>query len=89
MEIKIEKGIVVLKKPTAGARNKALMEAETPTGIKNTVLLVKLLPFCVQSHPFNTVPIAQALDSLSIEDYDKLIEGLTKLMNPEALKKKE
>lgn len=89
MEIQLEKGPIVLKKPTAGARNKALMEAETPDGIKNTVLLVNLLPYCVQSHPFGTVPIAQALDALSIEEYDKLITGLTELMNPGALKKKE
>ena len=82
MEIEIKQGKVVLKEPTAGARNKALMTAETPEGIKNTVLMVELLPYCVQSHPFGTVPIKQALDALSVKDYDELVKGLTKLMNP-------
>jgi len=82
MEINITNGKVVLKKPTAGARNKALMKAETPDGIKNTVLMVELLPYCILSHPFGTAPLRNALDSLSIEDYDKIITGLAELINP-------
>lgn len=88
MEIQISKGTVVLKKPTAGARNQAIMKAETPEGIKNTVMMVELLPNCIVSHPFGTVPVRQALDALDIEDYDKLVEGLAKLMNPEEIVKK-
>lgn len=89
MEIEITKGKIVLEKPTAGARNRALMKAETADGIKNTILMVELLPHCIKSHPFGTVPISQALDSLSIEEYDKIIDGLAQLMNPEQLKKKD
>lgn len=89
MEINLKQGTVVLKKPTAGARNKALMKAETADGIKNTVLMVELLPHCITSHPWGTVPLRQALDSLDIEEYDKLITGLAGLMNPEILKKKD
>ena len=80
--VKISKGEVVIKKPTAGARNKALMKAETPEGIKNTVLMVELLPYCIQSHPFGTVPIKQALDSLECEEYDELIKALAELIKP-------
>jgi len=82
MEINITQGKVVLKKALAGARNKALMKAETVEGIKKTVLMVELLPHCIVSHPFGTTPIRQALDNLSIKDYDKLIGGLGTLMNP-------
>lgn len=80
MEIQITKGKVVLKKPTAGARNKAVIAAETSDGIKTSVMMIELLPYCIASHPFGTVPVKQALDALSIEDYDKLIEGLTQMM---------
>ena len=91
MNIELEKGTVSLRKPTAGQRNKALMEAETPEGIKNTVLMVELLPYCVKSHPFGNTPVRAALDGLSIEEYDKLIEGLSALIKPvgDAAKKLE
>lgn len=85
-EVQITSGKVVLKKPTAGARNNALMKAETPDGIKNTVYMIELLPFCIQSHPFGSVPIRQALDSLDVDDYDELITALHSLMNPTVLK---
>lgn len=85
-EVQITSGKVVLKKPTAGARNNALMKAETPDGIKNTVYMVELLPFCIQSHPFGSAPVKQALDSLTPEDYDELIEALQTILNPKALK---
>ena len=82
MEVKVNKGTIVLKKPTAGARNDALVKAETPDGIKNTILMVELLPHCIASHPFGMTPVGQALRSLSIEEYDKLINGLGELMTP-------
>ena len=88
MEVKIEKGIVVLKKPTAGIRNRALMKAETPDGIKNTVLMVEILPHCILSHPFGTVPISHALDALSVEEYDNLINKLFELMGVGDVEKK-
>lgn len=78
--IKLPQGEVVLRKPKAGQRNKALAIAETPQGIKNTVLMVELLPYCIKSHPFGTVPIRQALDSLECDEYDSLVLALEKLM---------
>ncbi len=88
MEIQISQGKIILKVPNAGARNKALMKAETPEGIKNTVLMIELLPYCISQHPFGTVNLSQALDALSVEEYDKLVIGLAELMSPGALKKK-
>lgn len=88
MDILVSAGNIVLKKPTAGARNKALIKAETPDGIKNTLLMVELLPYCIQSHPFGTLPLKQSLDNLSIEEYDKLIEGLGELMGAGEIQKK-
>ena len=79
-EIEISKGIVKLRKPLAGERNKALMTAETPDGIKGTVFLVELLPHIIVADPFGAQPKKQALDNLSIEDYDKLIDAVSKLM---------
>ena len=80
MEIEISKGMITLRKPLAGERNKALMKAETPDGIKGTVFLVELLPSVVVKHPFGAQPVKQALDSLEVEDYDKLIEAVGKLI---------
>jgi len=90
MEIELSIGKIILKSPTAGARNQALMKAETADGIKNTVMMVELLPHCVSTHPFGAKPLRQALDNLSCEDYDKLVVGLTTLMKPkdDELKKK-
>ena len=87
MEVEISVGKVVLKRPTAGARNKAFMKAETPEGVKQSVLMFELLPYCIMSHPFGTNPVRQSLDNLDIEDYDKLIQALAELINPEAAKK--
>ena len=82
MDIQLNKGVVELRKPTAGQRNKALIKSETPDGIKNTVFLVELLPYCIGKHPFGTVPVKQWLDSLEVDEYDKLIQGLAKILNP-------
>ena len=80
MEIEISTGKITLRKPLAGERNKALMKAETPTGIKGTVFLVELLPSVVVKHPFGAQPVKEALDRLEVEDYDKLIEAVGKLI---------
>jgi len=85
----ITDGEVTLRKPTAGIRNRAMMKAETKDGIKNTVMMVELLPLCVKAHPWGITPIKQSLDNLSCEDYDLLIDKLRELMEPnEELKKK-
>ncbi len=89
IKVKISSGEVVLRKPTAGVRNKALINAETDTGFKKALMMVELLPPCVKTHPWGMTPIRQALDNLSIEDYDELINGLETLITPdEDLKKK-
>jgi len=73
---------VTLQKPTAGMRNKALIKADTADGIKRTVMMVEMLPYCIKSHPWGTRQIRDALDNLSIEDYDKIIDGLSELITP-------
>jgi hypothetical protein len=83
MEVVLSDGKkVVLRKPTAGVRNKAAVKAETKEGIKQTTFMVELLPFCIATHEWGTVPVRQALDDLMIEDYDKLVDTLGKLMKP-------
>ena len=82
VKVKLSIGEIEIDKPTAGARNKAIMKAETADGIKQTVMLVELLPMCVKSHPFGVQPVKQSLDGLSIEDYDKLIDALAKILSP-------
>ncbi len=83
--ITIAKGEVVLRKPTAGVRNRALIKAEevsksdTPS---RTAFIIEMLPHCIKSHPFGTIPVSQALDSLDIEEYDKLSKALGELLKP-------
>jgi len=83
--IELTAGSVVLTRPKAGARNKALMKAEQESKSKEpskTVFVMELLPHCVKSHPWGTTPIRQALDSLEMEEYDKLASALGELINP-------
>ena len=81
-EVILKQGKIILRKPKAGVRNKALMKAETGDGIKQTTFLVELMPYCIIEHPFGTVPIREALDNLEMDEYDKLIEVLTSLCGP-------
>jgi hypothetical protein len=84
MEVVLSDGKkVVLRKPTAGVRNKAAVKAETKEGIKQTTFMVELLPFCIATHEWGVTPVRQALDDLSIDDYDKLVDTLGKLMKPQ------
>ncbi len=83
VEVELSDGAkITLQKPTAGMRNKALIKADTAEGLKRTVLMVEMLPHCVKTHPWGTRPLREALDALSIEDYDKLIDGLSGLIAP-------
>ncbi len=91
-EVSTSVGKFVVKKPKAGLRNKVLMEAETETGFKQTVILMKLLPRCIQERPesFNKeIPIDDILDDLEIEDYDLLIEALNDLIIGESYPEKK
>jgi len=80
MEVNLVKGKFVLRKPTAGIRNDAMIKSETENGIKRTLFLTEMLPKCIMTHPFGTVPVRDALNALEFEEYDKLIEALKKLM---------
>lgn len=96
INVKIEAGEIVLKKPTAGMRNKALVKGDTAEGFKRSLMMIELLPLCIKIHPWSMTatnngvsPIRAALDNLSIEDYDKLIDGLEELMGKGAEIKKK
>jgi hypothetical protein len=80
VEVEIKAGKIVLQEPPAGVRNKAMVEAETPQGIKMTQFLVSVIPDMVKEHPFGAQPIKKALDNLSITEYDKLVDATRELM---------
>jgi len=84
IDVETELGTFQLKKPKAGVRNRAISKAETDSGtIKQTILMMELMPKCVNKRPEaidQDVPIDQILDDLEIEDYDKLFEALSSLI---------
>lgn len=77
--IKLQDGVLKLRKPKAGVRNKALMKSEDGSGIKQTTFLVELIPYCVAEHPWGTTPVRQALDNLDIDEYDKIIDEMSEM----------
>lgn len=87
IEVQTEVGVFELMKPKAGVRNRAIAKAETDNGgIKQSVLMIELLPKCVNRRPEGIdqdVPIEQVLDSLEIEDYDKLFIALSEMIGTE------
>ena len=85
-QVKLKKGIITLKRPLAGARNKALIASymgskDGKPQINEFQAMVLLLPNCVESHPFGSVKINEALDSLEINEYTNLIKKLEELIN--------
>ena len=78
--IKISNGEVVLSKPKAGVRNNAALASYQKGQVNEVKFMIELLPFCVKKHPWGTVPVKQALDSLEIEEYDKLVDALKEFM---------
>jgi len=93
MNVQTSEGTWEVVRPKAGIRNRALEKAETSDGgFKRMVLLTTMLPACINKRPSSMdqdVPIEQVLDGLEIEDYDKLIAGLGKLIAPDEFKDEE
>jgi hypothetical protein len=95
IEIETSVGNWVLVRPKAGTRNRALEKAESPGGgVRTLIFLRELLPRCINRRPENfdqDVPIEQVLDDLEIFDYDKLLGGMSKLLNqkPEEIDEKK
>ena len=77
-------GTFVLTSPKAGARNKAMAKAESPEGIKQTILAIELLPACIKTHPFGTKypTLREALDDLELDQYDLLLKALASVILP-------
>ena len=82
MIVNLKDGEVEVRKPKAGPYKRAVVKADTPEGMKNSVLMIELLPYCIGKHPWGTTPVGQALDSLDYQEYDRLIEALAKEMTP-------
>lgn len=82
IEVEISKGKVILKRPIAGARNKALSISMENGKLNEVKMMMELLPLCIKSHPFGTTPVRQSLDNLDFTEYDKIIDGLKTLMTP-------
>lgn len=84
IEVETSLGIWELTKPKAGIRNRALARAETDSGsVRKIVFMTEILPRMVTRRPEGCdkeVPIEKLLDSLEIEDYDSLIEGVDNLL---------
>jgi len=83
IEVETSIGTFKVRKPNAGQRNQALEKAETSWGLRNSILMAELLPKCIQHRPENiddTTPINQVLDSMEIEDYDKLVVAMSELI---------
>ena len=86
IEVQTELGIFVLAKPKAGARNRAMIKAESDSGvIRRVVFTTELLPRIISKRPESLdqeMPIEHILDSMSLEDYDKLVEAADTLATP-------
>jgi len=82
IKIPIAQGEIELKKPKAMHFSKAMESAEISNGeLKMTKLFNELLPHCIQSHPFGTTPIRDALGNLDVEDYVKIFNQMKNLIN--------
>ena len=86
-------GTFEIKKPKAGVRNRAMAMAETDSGnIKTTVLMMNLLPKCINLRPEGfdkDVKIDHVLDDLEVEDYDLLVAALGKLIGEQEVSEEE
>lgn len=93
IKVKLSMGEVTLKEPRAKHRNKAIMESVEFHGGKQEInmmkFLVTLLPYCIGHHPWGMKPVREALDNLSIKDYDALSSNLRKLIGEEEDVKKK
>jgi hypothetical protein len=92
----ISKAKVVLEKPKAGPRNKAMIEAEYDKGLKWTKFFVELMPYCIVESPWgsSSTPeqvevIRKTIDALEIADYDELINALRDLVKDPAMEEAE
>ncbi len=92
-EIKTSVGTFILKKPKAGVRNRALIQAEKSNGVVSRMtFLTYLLPDCIAERPSTIdkdIPIVQILDGLEVSDYDLLVEGLESDFDSENLEEKK
>lgn len=101
VNVKTSIGEFTLKKPNAGAMNKATMEADMGGGvIKFTKWMYELIPLMITKHPFGIIPLENQAETLkkklddmeAYEDYNLLTtaaRGLVKFEKGDAQKKSE
>lgn len=80
-KVMLTSGEVTLRKPTAGVRNRAFVAADTGKENPNFALFMhEMLVGCIVLHPWGMTPLRGALDSLDIDEYDKLITAMKGLV---------
>ena len=89
IEVETSLGIFELKRPKAGVRNRAIIKAESDSGvIKQAVLMTELIPKCINRRPEaidQDTRIDHVLDSMGCDDYDLLFVALEGLMNTSSI----
>ena len=87
VEVQTSLGVFKLKKPTAGQRNKALLESEKSGGrdkdFSMIAFMCAIIPKCIANRPESCdkdVPIDQLLDNMEQDDYDKIFLEVSKLI---------
>ena len=82
-------GEVTLRRPSAGVFADAMEAAEVSDGkVKFTVLLNKLLPYCIDKHPFSPVKVSDAIRRIDYADYMALFNAMkevAKVATPDAM----
>lgn len=79
--VQLKAGPVVLRKPSAGIRNEAIMDAKWHPNDDHLDLALAfvMLPKCIVSHPWFQRPVKEAVGDLDTEEYDELIKTMMKL----------
>jgi len=68
--IQLKDGEVVICKPKAKHRNKAVIESWQNGSLNEPLFITKLLPLCVVKHPWGMKPVGEALGDLDVDEYD-------------------
>jgi|TARA_Y100000034_G_scaffold95237_1_gene115579 hypothetical protein len=75
-------GEVTLEAPIARRRNKIMMESRVDGKLDEMLMMTRLLPQCITSHPFDRQNVKDAIEGLKCNEYDALINALTELLKP-------
>ena len=83
MEIETKSGKFVMRRPTAGDRNRAAISASEGDQVNQIKFLTELLPRCIVTHPFSAaLPLKISLERMDFKEYDELMEALKDMLEP-------